>query len=209
MAYEVNYAGIPLHDYVNIRNVNRTVLPPRENFTKDIPSQNGQFYMGYKYAPREIILECTLKGTLKEDYMDVINELAYILDVNVPSKMIISDSPDKFVYAVLDGSTSLERFKHGGTVELKFVCYDPYIYATKSDFFIDNSMDDRIKSIRINNSGSTSTYPLIDVGFTKDAHFLQCTDSKKRTVLIGTPPDVDKPQGAFDPVVLDDTCEVL
>ena len=45
MAYEVTYAGVPLHDYVRIRNVKRTVLPSRENFTTSIPSQHGEFYM--------------------------------------------------------------------------------------------------------------------------------------------------------------------
>lgn len=209
MAYKVNYAGVPLHDYVNIRNVKRAVLPPRENFVKDIPSQNGSFYMGYKYAPREITLECTLKGTLKEDYIDAINELAFILDVNVPSKMIIGDNPDRYVYAILDGSTDLERFQHGGHLELKFVCYDPYMYSVEEDNFSDEPMKNNARSITIQNSGSTTAYPVLDIGFTQNAHFVQCTDSKGRTVLVGTPPDVDKSQGTFEPKVLRDNCEVL
>lgn len=209
MAYKVTYAGVPLHDYVSIRNVKRSVLPPRENFVKDIPSQNGQFYMGYKYAPREITLECTLKGTLKGDYIDTIDELAFILDVNVPSQMIINDNPKKFVYAVLDGNTDLERFKHGGIVELKFVCYDPYIYAVEEEFFEDEPMKNSARAITINNTGSTGAYPMIDVGFTQTAHFVQCTDRKGRTVLVGTPPDVDKTNGQFDPQVLKDNCEQL
>lgn len=209
MAYQVTYAGLPLHNYVNIRNVKRAVLPPRENFIKDIPSQNGSFYMGYKYAPREITLECTLKGTLKEDYIDAINQLAFILDVNVPSKMIINDNPDRYVYAILDGTTDLERFKHGGSVELNFICYDPYMYSIEEDNFSDEPMKNNARSISIQNSGSTSTYPILDIGFTKNAHFVQCTDAKGRTVLVGTPPDVDNTQGTFDPQVLKDSCEVL
>lgn len=207
--YKVTYAGLPLHDYINIRNVKRSVLPSRENFVKDIPSQHGQFYMGYKYAPRSITLECDIKATKREDYIDSINELAFILDVSVPSRMIIDDDPDRYVYAILEGDTDLERYQHGGKFELNFICYDPYIYSINEDFFSDEPMNNSAKAITISNSGSTPTYPVLDVGFTKDAHFLQCTDSKGRTVLIGTPPDVDKPQGSFEPTVLRDSCEVL
>lgn len=209
MAYEVTYAGNPLHEYVRIRNVKRTVLPPRENFTKNIPSQHGEFYMGYKYAPREITLECTLIANDKEEYIDALNELAFILDVNVPSKMIIGDNPDKYVYAVIDGSIDIEKVRHNGKLELKFICYDPYIYATEPDHFNDEPLKSGSRAITLENSGSTSTYPVLDIGFTKDAHFVACTDSQRRTVLVGTPPSVDKTQGTFDPVVLKDSCEVL
>ena len=209
MAYEVTYAGLPLHDYVKIRNVKRTVLPNRENFTKNIPSQHGEFYMGYKYSPRVITLDCTLIAKSKEEYIDGLNELAFILDVNVPRKMIISDNPDRYVYAVIDGQIDIEKVRHNGNIELNFICYDPYIYATESDFFDDEPLKNNAKAITIINSGSTSAYPLLDIGFTKDAHFLQCTDAQGRTVLVGTPPDVDKTQGTFDPQVLKDSCEVL
>lgn len=209
MAYEVTYAGVPLHNYVNIRNVKRTVLPPRENFTKNIPSQNGEFYMGHKYAPREITLECTLRANSREEFIDGINELAFILDVSVPSKMIIGDNPDKYVYAILDGAIDIEKIKYSGKMDLKFVCYDPYMYSIQEDFFVDEPIKNNAKAITVNNGGSTSAYPVLDVGFTKNAHFLQCTDAKGRTVLVGTPPDVDKTQGKFDPIVLKDSCEVL
>ena len=209
MAYEVTYAGIPLHNYIKIRNVKRTVLPSRENFTKNIPSQNGEFYMGYKYAPREITLECTIMAYSREEFIECINELAFILDVNVPSKMIIGDDPDKYVYAILDGTIDVEKIKHSGNINLNFICYDPYIYSVNEDYFEDAPMQNNAKSISIDNSGSTSAYPILDVGFTKEAHFLQCTDSKGRTVLVGLPPDVDRPQGKFDPIVLRESCEVL
>ena len=209
MAYEVTYAGVPLHDYIKIRNVKRTVLPPRENFTKNIPSQHGEFYMGHKYAPREITLECTLRADSREEFIDGINELAFILDVNVPSKMIISDNPDRYVYAVLDGTVDIEKVKHSGKIDLKFVCYDPYIYSIEPDTFNDEPMKNNARAITIENSGSTTAYPILDIGFTKDAHFVQCTDKDGRTVLVGTPPDVDKTQGTFDPKVLKDSCEVL
>ena len=50
MAYKVNYAGIDLDRYFTILNVGRTLMPPRDNFTKDIPGIHGKIYTGYKYT---------------------------------------------------------------------------------------------------------------------------------------------------------------
>ena len=209
MAYKVTYAGLPLHDYIDILNVKRSILPPRENFVKDIPSQHGNFYMGYKYAPREITLECLLKANSREEYIENLRELAFILDVNVPTKMIIGDSEDVYCYAILDGSTDLEKVVNNGKFELKMICYDPYMYSSEVDFYDDEPLNSTDKSITLNNGGSTETYPILSVAFTKDAHFLQCTNQEGRTVLIGTPPKVDNTQGTFNPSVLKDSCEVL
>ena len=147
MAYKVTYAGLPLHDYIDILNVKRSILPPRENFVKDIPSQHGNFYMGYKYAPREITLECLLKANSREEYIENLRELAFILDVNVPTKMIIGDSEDVYCYAILDGSTDLEKVVNNGKFELKMICYDPYMYSSQVDFYDDEPLNSTDKSI--------------------------------------------------------------
>ena len=57
MAYQVNYATVDLHKYVTILNVDRTVIPERTNFVKDISGVHGKYYMGYKYNERKIKLE--------------------------------------------------------------------------------------------------------------------------------------------------------
>ena len=209
MAYEVTYAGVPLHNYVKIRNVKRKVLPARENFTKSIPSQNGEFYMGHKYAPREITLECTLIANSREEFIDSLNELVFILDVNLPSKMIIGDDKNRYMYAILNGAIDIEKVRYNGNIDLNFICYDPYMYSITETHFKDEPMKNNSKEISIKNTGSTSTYPILDIGFTQDAHFVKCTDTKGRTVLIGTVPDVDKEQGTFDLQALSDSCEVL
>lgn len=209
MAYEVEYAGLPLHDYITILNVKRTILPSRENFVKDIPSQHGNFYMGYKYAPREISLECVLKANGREEYVEALNELAFILDVKVPTKMVIGDSPDRCHYAVLDGSTDLEKLRFNAKFNLNFICYDPYIYAIEPDLFTDEPLANSAKAIEVQNEGNVEAYPKLSVSFSKTAHFLQATDKDGRTVLVGTPPSVDKTQGTFNNQVLKDGCKVL
>ena len=82
--YEVIYADKPLHNYIDIHNISRTVLPNRVNSSRTIPNMNGSYYMGYRYEEKEITLSCSLKAKDKIELMDAMRELAYILDVKVP-----------------------------------------------------------------------------------------------------------------------------
>ena len=145
MAYRVIYADKPLHNYVNIHSVSRAVLPNRVNSSKSIPNMNGSYYMGYRYGEREIVLNCSLKADSKEDLVESLKELGYILDVKVPQRMVISDAPDKFVWAVIDGTTDIQKVTSAvAKFDLKFVCYDPYEYSLelKNTNFSTVALDD-------------------------------------------------------------------
>lgn len=205
MAYKVNYYGIDLHNYFDILKVERTMMPPRENFTKDIPGIHGKYYMGYKYAEKEITFECLMKANSAEEYVENLREISFILDSKTPKKLIISDSLEKYCYAIVEGEILPEKIKHNAKFELRFVCYDPITYAIEEDFFV----GDINKKISINNAGSTDAFPKLSVAFNNTAHFLQCTNYRGETVLIGTPPNVDNTNVNFDPVVLNDNCQGL
>lgn len=205
MSYQVQYAGVNLHDFFTILNVERTIMPPRENFTKEIPGMNGKYYTGYKYGEKKIELECFVKAYSKEERVDIMNEIAFILDVDSPKRLIIDDSPGKYCYAVPEASSDPKKIMYHTQFKLTFVCYDPITYAIDKDFF----PGDEKKIVSINNAGTTDVFPLVSVGFGNTAHFLQCTSYTGETVLIGTPPSVNKPNAQFDPVILKDNCELL
>ena len=207
--YTATYAGIQLENYVNIMNIKRTLLPPRTNFTKDIPAVHGEVYMGYKYAPREISLECYLKATSKEEYIENVRDLAFILDVDTPKRLILGDDAERYCYAVFDGTIDIEKIIQTGQLTINFVCHDPYLYSLEEDVFESQLSNTGKNIVTIENAGTTKAYPIVSVGFENTAHFLQCTDVDGRTVLIGTPPNVDNTQADFDPTVLKDNCEVL
>jgi predicted phage tail component-like protein len=268
MSYKVIYADKPLHNYVDIHNVSRTVLPNRINSSKSIPNMNGSHYVGYRYAEREIVLSCSLKADNRNDLVDAMKELAYILDVQVPHRMIIDDSPNTFVWAVLEGTTETEKsFGRVSKFDLKFVCYDPYEYSMElkstanqiqavddgyyddniqigegvdtevdyetKDYIYGNEVDkttpfvieEEIKAPKLTNTdelplakkqiinfvnnGGVATYPIIKAQFYDRANFFQCTDNYGRTVLVGSPPNIDLPNKPPDPVVLNDTCTTL
>lgn len=201
---KVSFADINLHDYFRILEIKRSVLPPITNFSKEIPGVDGEFFTGTKYGARKITLSCAVLSTDKEDYMDAIKNIAFILDVKTPSVLIMGDDEDVFYYAKIEGSTDLDKIKNMGTFELNFICYDPYGYSVEEDVF--ESEDN--KKIYIENSGTTDANPNIKVSFNNSAHFLQCSDHETRTVLIGQSPKISSPSTTVK-TVLNEPCEEL
>ena len=205
--FKVQFANLPLHNYVTVREIKRTLMPPRQNFLKSIPAMHGDFYMGYKYSAKKIILECDISATDRVELLEKMGDLAFILDTKYPAKFIASDMPDKYNYAVIDGTIDIDQIiASNGKFNLEFICYDPITYSIEPDYFY----DDGSHQMRITNSGTTDAYPTLSVGFTNPAYFFQCTNTfTGDTVLVGTPSNVDKEEYTFNPEVLRDNCETL
>lgn len=204
MAYKVNYASNNLHDYVTILNVKRTVLPPRDNFSKNIPSINGEYYTGYKYTPRKIVLECVIFAESREEFMENVTQLAYLLDTKSPSKLIIEDTMDRHMYAVVDGEIDIQKIKHNGKFNIEFICYDPYAYSNNVELFSANTSG----TITMNNNGTADALPMISVTFSKPSFFASFSMGNK-VILVGQPNGVDDKVVPPNPVVLNDVCETL
>ena len=107
MAYQVIYAGKPLHDYMDILSIDRTILPSRENSSKSIAGTHGSYYMSYKYGEKHVKLSCAITAQSKEEYVEKLRDLAFLLDVKSPKQLILGDSPDTYLLAVLNGDTDI------------------------------------------------------------------------------------------------------
>lgn len=201
---KATFADIPLHDYFRILEVKRSVLPSVTNFSKEIPGIDGEYFTGTKYGTRKITLSCAILSKDKEDYMDTVKNIAFILDTKTPSKLIIGDDEDIYYYAKISGETNLEKTKNMGTFEIEFVCFDPYGYSVEEDVF----EADEDKVVSIENSGTTNANPTVSVVFHNDAHFLQCTNYDTKTILVGQPPRTTSTK-ATNKIALNEPCETL
>ena len=201
MAYEVTYAGVNLNDYCKVLNIKKSVLPPRENFSKAIPTMMGSYFTGFKYGEREITIEVGIVAISREDLAQKIRALANVLDVKNPSKLEISDEPNLYYYAVLDGDTNFEKKFNTTQFELKFKCHNPIAYSKTWKTFQPNG-----NIFTIENDGTTDTSCIVDVDFEKEACFFQCTNPIGATVLIGQPKDATKPVKPVTDVLVNDDC---
>lgn len=201
--WEIIYNEHNLNDYCNITNVSKSILPQRTNKSKEIPSANGSYYLGYKYGERIIKVDIYIDSKDKDDYTQRVRDLSYILNVEEPKKMKINDDEGKYVFAVLNGSTDLEKKIRAGKTTLDFVCYDPTIYSDKWNCFTPNERG----IITLQNDSNYKTYQNIGVTFKNKACFFQATNKRGETVLVGVPKQVGQATNAESDIVIDDNCQ--
>lgn len=202
MSYIVTYGENNLNDYCTILNVKRSLLPERSNFSKEIPIMNGSYYTGSKYGERIITLEVLINAKSREEYALKISELASVLDVKEPTKLIINDEPYKMYYAVLDGNTELDKKFNSGVVELNFICHNPLAYS----LYWNTYRPDTNGVFTVESYGTADTYPLMDIDFVSKGCFFQLTNPKGETVLIGAPKNATKPNFTTTDILVDDNC---
>ena len=205
MGYRVTFANQQLSDYCKILNIKREVIPSRENFSKSIPSIDGSLYNGYRYSERSIVLEVALVASSREELVKKSRELAKALDVKYPSILILGDEPDKYYYAVPNGSVSLDKKFNTAQFEIEFICHNPIAYSRSWDSFLPDA--DNIFTIK--NKGTTSTYPYLSATFKQNACFFQCTNYKGETVLIRQPKDSTKPNHETETYAVNDNCQAI
>lgn len=202
MAYEVMFAGVSLSDYCTVLNIERSVLPPRTNLSKDITAMNGSLYTGYHYGERTIGVEVMIPARTREEYVRKVRELASVLHTESPCELIVSDEPDKYYYAVLDGATDLDRGVFSGSLTLNFICHDPIAYSTEWKSFEPNANN----IVTIENEGTSNANMNVMVEFKNDACFLQVTNHQGRTVLVGRPKLESSVNKKTSPTVVSEEC---
>lgn len=204
IGYEVYFDGKPLHNYCLITGVTRTVLPPRVNNSKDIPSMHGQYYTGFKYGVREIVIDAYVEARDVGERQENLYLLADVLNVSEPVKLTIGDDKDKYQYVVPKDIQST-RINNNEKLTITLSAYDVYKYATEDDFFTINDK----KICTISNGGSVEGYPRTSIEFLDKAHFLQCTNYEGKTILIGQRPSTEKADSTGDTKVLVEPCESM
>lgn len=199
--YKVNFNGIQLDEYFVIKGVSRDIIPARKNISKKIPSMYGEVYNGFTYDTRTIVLDCFLEADSEEDRIDKQTIIADILNTKEPVKVIISDDPDKYFYAVVDGTIKVNKLGYSSEFKVNLECYDVFKYALEEDYF----EADTNNLVTVNNTGSVASAPKIAIEFLEKANFVQVTNDENKTILLGSRPNIDDDQ-VSDNLILDDDC---
>lgn len=202
MGYSVEFAGVKLENYCKILNITRSILPSRENFSKTIPTMSGSFYTGFKYGERKISLEVAIIPDKQKTYMEKISELANVLNVSNPSRLIISDEPYKYYYAIVDGESSLSKKFATATTMITFICHDPIARG----FYWNCYSASEKGMIDVINYGTAESHPLIEVDFRNKSCFVQLTNYKGETILVGKPNNLTQSTVSISDIVLDEPC---
>ena len=183
----VTYAGVELSNFFYIQSVQRSILPPREISLLNVPARHGSYFTGARYGVRKIDIELTVLADTPTDYMNTLRFLAFCLDIEEPSELVISDESDKFYFAILSGETDLvNELMTVGKGTLSFICPDPFAYSTT-----DKTITPVAKKFTFINQGTTTTFPKFTVNFQNEATFVSFI-SPDGIVLIGNPNEPDQ-----------------
>lgn len=184
---EVTYSDTPLTNYFTVESVTRSILPPKEVNTLEVPARNGAYFSNTRYGIREIQVNILFKATTPTDFMSTMKFLAYCLDMDKPTELTFSDEPNNVYYAILSDKTDVESILTLGKGTLYFLCPDPFAYAVDFKEFT----PDIDGYFQVVNAGTTSAYPVFTTTFAGDATFVSYT-SPDGIILIGSPKDREK-----------------
>ena len=199
--YKVNFNDIQLDEYFIIKGVTRNIIPTRTNNSKKIPSLYGEVYTGFTYEAKDIVLSCFLEADNEEDRIDKQTIIADILNVAEPVKVIISDDPNKYFYAVPSDTVAVNKLGYSSEFEITLKCYDVFKYDIEEEYF-----EAENNQVTVYNSGGVETAPKIAIEFLQKANFVQVTNDEDKTILIGTRPNIDDVE-ISDNIIVDDACD--
>lgn len=202
MGYKANFNGVELSQFCSVLNIKRDILPNRTNQSKTVPTMNGSYYTGFNYGNGKIEVEIGFDTNNIFEYNEKLRQLGKILNTKKPCKLILSDRPNEYCFAVIDGSTAVTKKTYTGTATLNFLCNDPLSYSNVWN----TSVADATGIINISNQGSIATTPYIGAIFKNNACFFQVTAPSGETVLIGKPSSVTQPTISLNDIIVNDDC---
>ena len=200
----VKYAGQLLSEYCEVQDVRLPVLPSRTINTLNIPSRDGSIFNGKKYESYSIEIDVLIDCDTLSEAKEKLKGLKELFDVESPKPFSIDD--DKFILAITDDAINKESVAWSSyELTIKLFCAEPYFYSynvriAQSDTNI----------IPIENDGNRPVLPIVNVGFSKDAHFaLISLKETGQNFLVGNYPKPEKETVTKSTKVLDNDCNAV
>ena len=210
MAIEMKFNDFLITQLINITEVKKSPYPDRTINSISIPNRNGEIFQNATFGTRTIEVSYnvikeyrpTFDGTQVYDseFNNYIRSLVFYLTTDEPAKLIFSDEPNKFFYAICE-SIDLDRTMQLGEGTIRFRCSDPFAYALDEKTF--EVVD---KKAAVMNYGTATSYPIFTTTFTQDATTLTII-SNQGIVQIGDSNNAGNQEKANNKDILLDTCD--
>ena len=132
MAFSFSYGGVR-SEFKNIivNDIRRSVLPPINVRTIDVPDRDGIYFFKTDYRQRIIEVDITLIETSKERLRSNIENISIYLDPrNGTQALIFDDETDRTYFAVLSNDTDFSQLRSWGKTTLVFFVPDGFSYSS-------------------------------------------------------------------------------
>lgn len=152
----VYFDGHNLSSLLNVLNVERGIGPGKSNTVIKGGRKKGSKLVKSTYDSKEIPMTISLTRDLASKR----RELAEILNVDEPKKLIFGDEPDKYYWAIPDGNFNIDEIPQYGSGTLTWLVPDGVAYSIDEKYFnIDSD------TVTIVNNGTESAIVGVDVNF--------------------------------------------
>lgn len=197
---EIMFNNVVITNLIHVTEVNKNPYPTRKINSIEVPNRNGVYFQGAYFGEREI----TVDFHLLEDYVaidgndsrfnTVVRSLMYYLTTDAPAKLIFSDEPTKFYWAIVE-SVDLTRLFQLGEGTINFKCLDCFAYATElKTYQVDSGV------LTVYNYGTAPTYPTFNIVFSKAVKcFVIYT--RDQIIQIGNTDTIEKTTTATNPKI--------
>lgn len=129
----VNFNGVPLPSFIKVTGRTVSVLPPTEIKYKKLPRQMGGFFSRTDLNPRQYKLQVAVTLDDQHNLDEQLDIFGQWLRGNnfEPSALTFMEQPDRYVLAVVDGSTDIEDMFLVGKGSITFLAVNPvkYLYS--------------------------------------------------------------------------------
>jgi predicted phage tail component-like protein len=186
---EVTFNNNDLNDYLIVKRIKESILPPINTIRKTIPGRAGTRYVRKTLGERQIKIDVEIPASCFSSREETINTLASILYTEDEKELKLRDS--KTYLASLDGNTDIENIVYNGVGTLSFIASDPIAYGEKIT-------EEDISSEELTNNGNYPTTGKITITIGETLESLEVS-------LVGTGEHIyiDDDFVATDVVVID------
>lgn len=182
MTLSVLFDGHELNEYLTVApGFERGIGTARSNDLQQVGNRNGSIYRGYRLGENSFSMPFVLLYDLNEKR----RELAAILNVNEPKKLIFGDEPKKYYLAIPSGKVGLSGTDVIGKGSIEWIIPDGVAYAVDEKTFSGTS------EIEIVNEGSYPAFPRLNVEMEGDNGVVALFTEDGAIIQIGNPDEID------------------
>lgn len=200
---EVTFDGIKLTDYFIVSpKLKRNIASEWENTLLANSVMDGSKFKKNRLVSKTI----TMPFTIINDIITKKREIAKILNVKTPKKLIFSDEPNIYYEAVPDGSIDLDEIFNHGVGSVDFLIPDGIAHATSSKTYTQDSPEFDTDTFTINNEGTYRSWPILEATMPADNGVVAFINDRGKILQFGNPDEADtKSYTQSDRVIWDTT----
>ncbi|WP_313627597.1 distal tail protein Dit [Enterococcus italicus] len=118
-------------------------------------------------------------------------EIAKILNVKTPKKLIFSDEPNFYYEAIPDGSIDLDEIVFLGKGTINFLVPDGIAHAIASKTYTQDSPEFDTDTFTINNEGTYRSWPILEATMPADNGVVAFINDRGKILQFGNPDEDD------------------